>query len=321
MSDNSSQQTEDTVEPTKNANDKTDSKDPDKKERLHKRVNQIDDLPSLPVVVQKVNEIMELQGVTVQEVGKVLQTEPSLVAKVLKLVNSAYFGLNRRINSLPDAVVYLGFETIRNIVLNATVMEMTDTTEETHRFEEYDFTWSGFWKKSVATGIATETVAREIEIPGHQAATPAGTLHMLGILVLRTKFPDDFETILKLTRTKDLGYFEAEKAVLGTRSVTIGKWLSERWELPEQTVSGIAHWTEPLNAHEDKQLIPLLVHTGERLARARGVGWNPVDTVGLSKAIISELDIAPNQFEKIMETYRQDLQDAHLFMELCEEIK
>jgi HD-like signal output (HDOD) protein len=316
MDDTSSDNVDDNVTA---ANESTDETRRQKTMKLRGKIDRIDDLPSLPVAVEKVNQVMHQQGSDAEDVGEALKAEPSLVAKVLKMVNSAYFGLRRRITSISEAVVYLGFETVRNLVINASVMRL-GSSGSLKRFEPFDFNWSGFWKKSVATGIATETVAREIRVPGHEAAMPAGTLHMLGILVLRSKLPQKFIKILKLSNETDMNYFDAEIEILGTRSTEVGRWLSEGWNLPDDTLIGLANWQDPMSVPEEKQLIPLIVHTGERLARARGVGWNPMKNVELSKAIISELDISPSQFEDILNTYRRDLKDAKLFLELCEEM-
>lgn len=291
-----------------------------KKEEIRKMVKQIDDLPSLPVAVQRINAVMDQQKSDAEDVGKALETDPSLTAKVLKMVNSAYFGLQRRITSISDAVVYLGFKTVRNLVLNASVIRMTPSSKSLQSFAEFNFNWPDFWKKSVATGIATETVARELRVPGHKAAMPAGILHMLGILVLRSKLPMKFKKILKLSKNEDMDYFDAEKEILGTHSTEISVWLSDNWNLPKDIMTGLTNWREPLNVPEEDQLVPLLVHTGERFARARDVGWNPEGNVNLSKAIISELNITPGTFEDILNLYRRDLKDAKLFLKICEEL-
>jgi len=126
-------------------------------EALGDIIDDIGDLPTLPTVVTKITQMTSNPQTNAADVGKLIGTDPSLSSKILKLVNSAYYGFPRAINSVTKAIVLLGFNKVKNIALSASVVEAFKKTGKTSKFDFYQF-----WEHSVACGVAAEVVAKNL---------------------------------------------------------------------------------------------------------------------------------------------------------------
>ncbi|MFP4686598.1 MAG: HDOD domain-containing protein [bacterium] len=291
---------------------------------LKKMINQISDLPSLPTVIPRLLSALKNPSTSAAEVEKILLSDPSLTAKTLKLVNSSYYGLNRRIESLKDAIVYLGFTTVRNLALGASVIFLTkkeiNNSKEDDQTVEFDI--GGLWEKAIATGIAAETTARRIRYPKAEDAMLAGLLHILGTVILYVYFRKDLKKAIDLAHEKRCSLLTAENEIFGVKDPEIAGWLGRNWDLPENIICGLSYYHNPMQAPEEQMMLPLLVYVGEKIVRAKGIGWSG-DNIGLScdEQILSQIGITGSELIVILKQFDRDLKDASEFMEMARELK
>jgi HD-like signal output (HDOD) protein/CheY-like chemotaxis protein len=208
---------------------------------LRQLIARMDRLPSMPSLYVEIVEKLQDPEVGVEEIGEIVGKDLAMTAKILKLVNSAFFGLGRQISSPAEAVSYLGVDTIKSLVLSIHAFSQFSATH----FE--GFSIEALWVHSQQTaGLAKEIVRLE---KGDQKmmdeAFVAGLLHDTGKLVLGSNFPAQYGPVLKAGRVGSLATLAAEENTFGANHAEIGAYLLGLWGLPVPVVEAIALHHQP----------------------------------------------------------------------------
>lgn len=197
-------------------------------------VDRIIDLPTLPQVVSTILGLIDDPSSSVKDINQVMSQDPALVAKILKVVNSAFYGLPNRVSSISQAIVILGFNTVKSLAISASVLDMFGSGEE-------HFSYESFWTHSVGCATIAQTVAKRQGTVDPDTAFVCGLMHDVGKIVLDQYAPMEFQEILAIAREKEIAFCEAEKEVLDTSHTDIGFWLAEKWQLADDLAEGIHH--------------------------------------------------------------------------------
>ncbi len=284
----------------------------DARDKLKKLIDQVEDLPTLPSVVPRLISLVEKSDTTAADLNAVITQDPALTAKVLKLVNSAFYGFSRQITTVSEAVVILGFNAIKSLALSASVFEVL-SGEGSPRFDRV-----GIWKHSVATGVAAETAAKWVRFPNPEEVMVAGILHNIGKIVLDIYFSEELAEILDYIEENDCTMLEAEKRVLGVGHPRIGGWLASHWNLPASLEAGITYYRDPFQADEEVRRLPCLIHVGDVLARTKNVGWaGDEKTPDYREEVWKELEVEKEDIEVMLEQLERNLDKAEAFMKLA----
>lgn len=220
--------------------------------RLRQLVPKLDRLPSLPALyVEMVNRLRDPE-VSVDEIGAVISRDIGMTAKILKLVNSAVFGLRRQIATPAEAVHYLGVESVKSLVLTVQVFSQFDAAKECGLPIE------SIWEHSLAVGTVARTIAR-LEGGDREVAEEAfvgGLLHDSGKLVLAANFPEHYEEILRQVKEHGATHLDGERQFFQADHADIGGYLLGLWGLPGPLVDAVAHHHRPARA-QSQDITPL----------------------------------------------------------------
>ena len=207
-----------------------------KDEKLKRLISRMEAFPALPATYARITELLREPEASIQAVGKVIAEDLGMTAKILQIVNSAFYGIARRVTGPEEAVVFLGLDTIRALVLTIGLFS---------GFEE-----SGIPKKMVENiyghSLRTGTLAKAIAIREKmgrdlvEEAFMAGLLHDLGKLVMVHNMPDHYAELLQATMDKNLPIHEAEMHIFGATHEQIGAYLIGLWGLPDSIVDAVA---------------------------------------------------------------------------------
>lgn len=239
----------------------------------------IQELPALPVVVSRVLEESQKENVTATTLEKLIGSDQALAAKTLRVVNSAYYGMSKKIDSLSQAVVILGMQQIRNLVLSVSAMGLlsgqTPKQKQAHR---------NHWMHALATASAALTLARKKRIPSHEqeVAFIAGLLHDIGRLFLFTNFTEAYCAIDERARAGERLEW-VEKQELGLTHSQVGQVLGHVWNFPDRICALMGEHEGPFT--EDSNTLGLIVHISHQIADH--LLWNPhaleaIDPVALA---------------------------------------
>jgi putative nucleotidyltransferase with HDIG domain len=199
-------------------------------------------LPPFPATVKKVMEICRDVNTSPTDLTKVISLDPVLTGKVMQLVNSAYFGLSREIISLVRAVVMLGMNTVKNLVLGATVMSAFGARKN-FRALNMDM----FWKHSLGVGVIAKLIAQKRNIDKQllEGYFIAGLLHDIGKVPLNSKFSDEYLDIIGITEKEAQPLFISEKQLLGIDHSYVGNLIAEKWKLGKEISDPITYHHAP----------------------------------------------------------------------------
>jgi putative nucleotidyltransferase with HDIG domain len=192
------------------------------KEEFRLTVTELEGMPALPGIMNKLNRMMKDPSFSVESMAEELGKDQAMAAKILKLVNSAFYGFPGRISSLTHAVVLLGFDVIKGVLLSAYVFD--------HMREKM----LPLWIHSLAVSKAAGLIAKTLEEPQPEEITLAGLLHDIGKVVFSLKIPEQYALVLQAAATKGLPPLVAERKLFGFDHADVAYWMCGAWNLPER---------------------------------------------------------------------------------------
>ncbi|MCC7373558.1 MAG: HDOD domain-containing protein [Verrucomicrobiales bacterium] len=237
-------------------------------EGLRRLIGQIQQLPSLPKLYHEITSLLGQSEVDAAAVGAVVARDVSMTAKILKLVNSAFFGLGREISSPSEAVNYLGVETIKAIVL--TLHAFARAGDESVPLSFMDALWSH--SLEVAAGSRAITEAEDAPRRTCDEAFAAGILHDVGKLILRRNFPEEYVECSRIMGSEGLPAWRAELLVFGASHADLGGYLLGLWGLPNSVVDAIAFHHTPDKAGRAEFGPLAALHVANALLPSRAEG-------------------------------------------------
>lgn len=246
---------------------------------LKRLVARMDRLPSIPSLYSEIVDALHDPDVTLETVGGIIGKDIAMTAQILKLVNSAFFGLRRRVSSPAEAANYLGLDTLRSLVLSIN----TFSQYESVKIEGFSF--FALWTHSLDTGAAAKTIAKMEDSDSKLAdeAFVAGLLHDTGKIVLAANFPEKYAEVLGIMRRDGVDQSTAEQEVFSATHSDVGGYLLGLWGLPVPVVEAIAFHHRPSAAHGESFSPLTAVHAANMLVQlSNGMDIPYLTTLGLA---------------------------------------
>jgi len=229
-------------------------------------VSRIERLPSLPSLYMELNKVLAEEDVSMEQVGGVISKDIAMTGQVLKIVNSAFFGLRREVTTPDEAASYLGADTLKALVLALSVFSQYDTVQVP------GFSIEELWRHSmnVATGAKTLARCEKADTTVMNQSFTAGVLHDAGQLVLVTNLPKEYADVVERQKNEGLSNIEAERAVFGTSHIEVGGYLFGLWGLPVPIVEAIGLHHKPSLSTEKRFGALTTVHVADAFLASPG---------------------------------------------------
>jgi HD-like signal output (HDOD) protein len=222
------------------------------------------ELMSLPDIYLRIERVIKDQDSSARHIAAIISQDPNLSAKLLKIVNSAFYGFKQKIDTISRAVTIVGHNQINDLVLGTSVMAFF------HDIPSSLMNMNLFWEHSVACGTCARWIAGARKFPNLESFFVAGLLHDLGKLIILKNLPRQAKAVLRQVRHSDCFYYQTERELIGFDHTQVGKALAEQWKLPaglEQAIGGHhPPWSLPLEAEA------ALIFVADNLANALGCG-------------------------------------------------
>lgn len=225
-------------------------------------IDRLKQLPSLPSVISEVLTSFSHDDIDVDKIALQIARDQGLTARVLRVANSSFYGLQTKVGTIHEAIVVLGFRAVRNMVL-AVGMNSAFRGDQCPGFDA-----PAYLRHGVGVGLAARALAPLVRQNPDLAFT-AGLLHDIGQLVLASSFSQHYATALAYRKQHDCFLLAAEQAVLGVDHAEVGKLLAETWRFPISLRDAVAHHHEPARAAADS--LANLVHVADATAHALGL--------------------------------------------------
>lgn len=190
-------------------------------------LEKLNDIPTLPIVANQVTNLINDPNSSSGDIAEVLRKDQVLTAKVLKLINSPYYGIPGEVTDVQRALAFLGFNTLAQLVLSISVFSLFPREGESY------FSVLDFWKHALATAVASEKIARHVGHEKPEECFTCGLLHDVGKLVLKQIAPSEFERVVRHAKIKEISFTEAEESLNIPSHGYLGEHIAEKWRLPQ----------------------------------------------------------------------------------------
>lgn len=198
------------------------------------KLDRIKDIPTLPAIVFELNKYLRDPDTSIKTVCDTIEKDQAIALKILKLVNSAFYGFKSKISDLRNAVVLLGYNAVRNAIVSLSVINAFPK-----RVKLMDFDVSQFWKHSLAVAVTSKNIAQLSKKESPDNCFVGGLLHDVGKVILAQYFPKFFEAVWFTLQKEHLTFYQAERKRLPIDHSKIGAHLAAKWQLPQGLIDAI----------------------------------------------------------------------------------
>lgn len=263
-------------------------------------LSNVRNLPSLPSAMFEVSKLLENPMTSATELGRVISRDQGLVAKILTMANSPLYGLPRRVSTIEFAIVILGFEHIKNVVIALSIIETFKSKNDVNWNRE------SYWGHSLITASAAKRIADDLGYAKSGEAFTAGLLHDLGISIIQRYFNREYLMICDLVEKEGMRYLNAEEQVMGITHQEVGQFLITKWNLPKSLSDPIAYHHHPSES-EDNMVISSIIHLADYMTQRLGYGqfkWD--ECLQLDEQIIDILNMGDQKYLfEFIQTYEE----------------
>ncbi len=275
-------------------------------EDLKKVILTTGDLPPMPMVAAKVNQLVESGKANADEIARAVSADAAVSARVLKISNSAFYGRQRKIQTLTEAVVMLGHNTLKGLVVAASMKEL---------YKPSGLIENMLWEHSFGAGVAARIIAAQLRQVSPDEAFMAGLFHDIGKIIMNLREKDKFRAVMERCYNEMLPFEEVERTVFSYTHAELGGLVLEKWNLPPSLITAVMLHHTPDLADEndcDQRNLTAITALADLLCLKLGIGVRAplaeLDILGSQAASILDMnEKTVTQIESIVEdTYAQD---------------
>lgn len=265
-------------------------------------IKSVRDLPSLPIIVMELLTSFEQPDANLSVLAEKVSHDQALAAKTLRLANSSFYGLSRKVTTIQQAITILGFDSIRALVVAA------GATENFRSVKHPTFSFEIFWRHSIGVAVCSKQLARLIN-QNQNYAFVCGLMHDIGRLVLVTRFPSEYGAAIKYRDAQDCHMLEAENEVLGVDHAVVGRLLAESWKFPSIMQKAISNHHHPESS--DMGGMPSIVHAANAIVHGLDLANTQNDLVPeISEDVWKSLNIRTVDLRRIFRDTESEFEAA-----------
>lgn len=266
---------------------------------LEQLINSATDLPTIPVVAIKVLKMIESEGVTAEELAKVVSSDPAVAARVLKISNSSFYGCQRQIQTLPHAIMMLGYNTLRSLVIAASVKQV---------YNPYGLTEKMLWEHSLGAGLAARIIAGATGLVNEEEAFLGGLFHDIGKIILNTMDRQQFQAVIQKCFNDEMSFVDAEKLFYPFNHAELGAHVIKKWNFPEMLMKSVLeHHRFGFGEDEDPYQITLtcVVGLSNLFCHKKGIGMrHPEEELVLHETLPAQmLQLEEGKVDSMLESF------------------
>ena len=269
-------------------------------------------MPSLPTTVAKVLEVCNNPRTSPADLNHVISLDPVLVGRVLKLINSAYYGLGQQVTSLVRAIIMLGINTVKNLALSSAVLHNLSSKKD---FQAIDM--EGFWRHSLCVGVAAKVIAKKRGVDAKQSEEyfTAGLLHDIGKIPLNAVLANDYVLTVSVSDRERISLHTAENRLIGIDHAKAGAMIAAAWRLEGAVGDAIARHHDYLTYTGPYKDVLYSVVLANRFASVMEIGFSGNRYPDkLDPSVWEFLGLSRDVFDEIEGVVNQEIDKAKVFL-------
>ncbi len=242
---------------------------------IRRRIDACPKLASLQSINRALAGLVNSEQSFNSQIAEIIRRDPSLAARLLRMVNSVYFGLSTRVNNIEEAVFFLGLRQIHELSMATPVIEELEKLQSN---TQVSLPWKDLWSHSIGTAIVTRDILASTSLQiDDDTDYLVGLLHNVGKVVMATAFPDELSKLITMPARTPVEFCRFERELIGWDHGQIGAYYLSRHQLSDEIVSAVLHHNNP-SAASQHQLFAAAVQVADHLVRHAGItgGFEPV---------------------------------------------
>lgn len=266
----------------------------DPKELIKVALAKLNAIATLPEITAKIIQTVEDPKSSAATLHKIVSHDPALVTRILKVVNSAFYGLPGQIASVERAIVLLGLNAVKNIAVAASLGQMFRGVKLCDGFTARDL-----WSHCIGVAVVSRELAKQAKLPLADEAFLAGMIHDIGILVSLQTWPEQLRAVCEKVRTSDQAFVDIEREIVGVDHEALGTALAERWQFPKSCQLVAGHHHEPASLTDGSRTLVGIVHIADTLccqakhgfpltAQHQQLAPDIAQTIGIDPAVVEK---------------------------------
>jgi len=284
---------------------------PDTKAIVQKALAAVGEIATLPEVTVRIIEVVEDPKGTARDLHDVIKKDPALSAKVLKVVNSAFYGLPGQVASVDRAIVLLGLSAVKNIAIAASISRLFNGSQRSDLFDAREL-----WRHSLAVGVAAKKISQMAGDPaGHEEVFLAGLIHDLGLLIERQAFGSQLNDVVRTKLDTGENFLEIERRIVGATHQDLGEGLTMRWKFPRHLRAAVGFHHNPEDLAAELRRMGLIIHCADILCCQEQFGFHlTASDEEFTQELLESIGVTVEQLVEVRDSMGPDLEEAHAML-------
>lgn len=261
------------------------------------------EIPPMPMVAVKIVSLVNKTNVEIDALQDVIMADQSIASNVLRLANSAYYGLRRNVDTVSDAIIVMGLDAIKNLALAISTKTV---------YKRFGILEQKLWEHSIGVSIAAGLIAKEIHPESAEEAMMAGLLHDIGKIVINNSQPERFLMVMEKVYNERIRFYDIEKEIFGFGHAEVGGLFAEKWGFSENLCDLIKRhhfqdYDDLAELSSDRRLLCYIIAISDAICVRLGVGYRgPMPLIAPINPIWKDvLMITDEQLSEIVEKFKQ----------------
>jgi putative nucleotidyltransferase with HDIG domain len=267
-------------------------------QQVRAQIEAIDSLPTVPPLVRKLLMTIDSPTLSLTNMGSFMSKDQALTARLLKMVNSPIYGFPGRISSVSQALILLGLNVVKGMLLGVSVFEMMEKT------------MVGLWEHSLSTAVVARGIAIKKNFNEPEEVMVSALLHDIGKVAMKAKFSQEYGETLWMSEKEGLLIKDAEERMFSTNHAEAGGWLCQKWNFPVNLIEPIAYHHRP-TLSKNALFQTEVVHVADNLVRGRGFGF-PGDRLvpAVNPEVWEKLSLSESDLRDLLSDMEDAIQEA-----------
>ena len=264
---------------------------------IKRKIEGLSSLPSIPPVVTKILSLIDSADVSLKKIGEFISQDQSISAKVLKIVNSPIYGFPGRISSVHQALMLIGLSAVKGMLLGISIFDMMQKS------------MLGLWEHSIGSAITARIIANRLRLKNVDDISVAALIHDIGKVALSMCYPELYKKALEDAKQMETYITEAEKNIFGITHAQAGRWLTTKWNFPQELVESVA-FHHKTDSAKQFQRTACIVKLSENIIKMMGFGFSGDPYVHtISDAVWSLIGLQMDDLKEVFSTVEETIKD------------
>jgi HD-like signal output (HDOD) protein len=266
-------------------------------------------LPTLPVVVNNIIVTARSERTSAKDLADLIITDQAISARVLRLANSAYYGMPQRIDTVGRAIVIIGFKEIISLALGMGVFSALSK-----KGGETLIDMAELWKHAIGVGFAAKKIAKKIRLIADETTMLTGLLHDIGKIIFCVYFPNEYAEVLKKTANEQTPLHEIEKECLGLDHAEMAYLLMKQWNLPVNLIQPVRYHHNPSACPKEQVGMAMIVYVANFICHQSGIGRSGNNNIETDNKILGKLELSDENIRTLAEELESEQDKVEAFL-------